>query len=241
MENKIGKKNRRSNKLCFLPFAHRTRRRQCAAALRGCASFRCFPHPFSLVFIFSLQTRDTVANVLELCVCVFVQTRDTVAKLLATLGDRVGNTTHLLLATQHTYWPETRSPMCWSSERMQVDTSGTHGPSSVLGSISYVYWRKGGQRKKSDHGAHNRHSKAAHQHLRQYLLGCNKIKKKEQTLHVEQKKKRAKPWRRASYPGTLAGSCRHRVPFPTKFFSTKKETFVTQDPAAHIMRQWRWW
>jgi hypothetical protein len=42
--------------LCFLPFAHRTRRRQCAAALRGCASFRCFPHPFSLVFIIFLLT-----------------------------------------------------------------------------------------------------------------------------------------------------------------------------------------
>jgi hypothetical protein len=42
--------------LCFLPFVHRTRRRQCAAALRGSASFRCFPHPFSLVFIIFLLT-----------------------------------------------------------------------------------------------------------------------------------------------------------------------------------------
>jgi hypothetical protein len=101
-KNKFGKKNWRSNKLCFLPFAHRTRRRQCAAALRGCASFRCFPHPFSLVFIIFLLTDQRHGRQCAGAVCVCLCTDERHGRQVVG-HTSVGNTTHLLLATQHTY------------------------------------------------------------------------------------------------------------------------------------------
>ena len=102
---KIGKKNWRSNKLCFLPFAHRTRRRQCAAALRGCASFRCFPHPFSLVFIIFLLTDQRQGRQCAGAVCVCLCTDGRHGRQVVGYTWRpcwqhntltVGNTTHLL-------------------------------------------------------------------------------------------------------------------------------------------------
>jgi hypothetical protein len=51
--------------------------------------------------------------------------------------------------------------------------------------------------------------------------GVTKQRKKRAKLSRRAKRKKSKPL--TSCPGTLAGSFRHRVPFPTNFFCTKKK------------------
>jgi hypothetical protein len=96
--------------------------------------------------------------------------------------------------------------MCWSSERMHVDTTGTHGPSSVLGSISYVYWRKGGQRKK-----YFIKVRITEGPSRQNLLRCNQ-EKKEQNLDVE-----------LHVQGRLQEVSVTEYPVPPNFFPQKRK------------------